>query len=117
MVTLGSLGKDRAQTHSSFHRWKQRMERSKNSNGPLIYFACPAQALGAPRYHLHVLIWEWLRRSFAARHASAVGFDHMDLRQIASARDNLYAAVQGVGYFLGQQRSVFGSTPHDRHEP
>lgn len=114
-MTLTSKSMSRAEAVEAWTALRKRINRRKpTKRHPLIYITVPACSTRHDGYHLHVLLWEYLHaESLLLGPARDLGFGSPKIRQITPSPMEWMTAA---AYTLGQQRPVFGSGHHRRHQ-
>ena len=120
-LTIHSQDASRSEMTALFRRLVKRInrsliKRSPRRSTPLIYVATAACAQGSTRYHVHVLLWDYLHAPVVIGHCKALGLGKPQLRQLPADRTDVNYWNQ-VAYVMTQHEPAFGTRHHQRHEP
>ena len=130
-LTLDSPDLTRAEIAREWAKLTKRIERSRPTRRPLVYFSCFAQG-GNGGYHAHVLLWDFLHIGMLRGHLRKLDFGHPNVERLpppnveirpptaeehVREEQDLVRVVGAVSYVVGQYQPVFGSRHHARHVP
>lgn len=113
VLHISSQISDPAEYSDAFRSFRKRL--NNELGRPWVYVASPARALGAERFHLHCLHWNYLPPGIIRRHCRESGMGEIPRFWYLG---NLRVIDQGdqVLYSLHQNEPLFGSLHHRENQ-